>query len=60
MKKYAVVGTVFEEVKRQYVLSQLGGNPAFGLSMQGSMDVSQYVTEFVSEMDFQENEIKHR
>ena len=59
MKKYTVVGTVFEEVKQQNTLSQLGGNPASGLRVQGSMDVSQYETEFVSEIDFQENEINH-
>ena len=59
MKIYIVVGTVFEEVKQQNALYQLGGNLASGLPMQGSMDVSQYETEFVSEIDFQENEIKH-
>ena len=55
MKKYTVVGTDVEEVKRLNAQSQQGGNQASGLPMQGSMDLSnQFGTEFASEIDLQE------
>ena len=60
MKKYTVVGTDIEEVKRLNALSQRGGDPASGLPMQGSMDLSQFEEEFASEIDFQENELKQQ
>ena len=41
MKKYTVVGTDIEEVKRLNLESQKGGNKASGLPMQGGMDVSE-------------------
>ena len=57
-KNFTVVGTDIDEVKRQNLKSQLGGNPASGLPMQGSMDVSQFGAEFASEIDYEENELK--